>query len=91
MYQPGTLPVRRTQVYHIVQTLFSAHPVRVDDGGVHDAEDSPFTSIIKLEESDISIKTKKAPGPDDSPTEVYKLVFQEIIFLFWEACPDYQR
>ena len=64
----------------IVQALFPSHPVREDAVQLEVPVVCPLFTGEELEEAVLSMKTKKAPGPDGVPVEVMQLVYR--------SCPD---
>lgn len=57
-----------------VRELFTTCPVWVDDSSEKGVDDCPLFFIKQLEEAMLSMKKKKAPGPDSIQAEVYKQV-----------------
>ena len=81
--------LKAEQMDRIVRALFPAHPVWDGDVGAESAEDCPLFSVKELEQAVLSMKNKKAPGPDGIPAEVYKLVFQhrpDLLLGAFNAC-----
>ena len=73
------------QMDRIVRALFPRHPVRVDVNSAESVVDCPLFTMGELEEAVLTMKNRKAPGPDGIPAEVYKLVFRQRPELLLEA------
>lgn len=51
--------------------LFPRHPVCVEVNSAEEVEDSPFLTVKEVEEAILTMKNKKAPGPDVIPPKEY--------------------
>lgn len=72
----------------IVDALFPSHPVRPNNDLGGEMEFPLFTAE-ELEKAVLSMKTKKAPGPDGIPTEVMKAVYHNsphLLLRMYNAC-----
>lgn len=73
---------------NIVRTLFPSYPERAEAVFRQDIE-VPLFSEEELAKAIVSMKNKKAPGPDGIPSEVLKIVYQlnpELLLQMYNSC-----
>jgi hypothetical protein len=73
---------------YIVETLFPSHPLR-ERATERQEMEVPLFSEAELEKAVLSLKNKKAPGPDGIPNEVLRIVSQqepELMLAMFNAC-----
>ncbi|XP_043063330.1 uncharacterized protein LOC122319742 [Drosophila ficusphila] len=87
----GTTPeLKEEQMDHIVKTLFPAHTNSIARPTPPIAEEQiePFT-VDELLKAAKTLKRKKAPGPDNIPSEVLKVIAEnrpQILLDMYNAC-----
>lgn len=84
----ATEPMDATTMGNIVGALFPTHPERAE-AAFAQLEEFPLFNHEELEKAVMSMKNKKAPGPDGIPSEVLKLVARQrpcLLLDMYNAC-----
>ncbi|KAK9693271.1 Reverse transcriptase (RNA-dependent DNA polymerase) [Popillia japonica] len=79
------------EMENIVRALFPQHPIRPEMRFDNSNDCPPFTHE-ELEIAFLSLKNRKAPGPDGIPSEILKIVFQcspSLLLRMYNVCLEY--